>query len=172
MDPRPPIRTVMAHQCSQHSRPQQGLRPDLHRRHLHRRRLPARSSKPRPRHRLALGQTRVSPRLHTTAAWYRRTVMRRPRRRPRRLLSDQSLLAHDHDPALPRPRPTRHPSLHHITAPHRRWQSDLCPSFETDQDHHLGPSTRLDTTPARLRSGLQTVPQRKNTATKTTSHTR
>ena len=96
--------------------------------------------------------------------------MRRPRRRTRRLLSNQSLLAHNHDPTLPRPRPTRHSSLHHITAPHRRWQSDLCPSAETDQDHHLGPGTPVDHQTARVRGGLQGLPERENTRTQRAPH--
>src|SRR5699024_2617929 len=93
---------------------------------------------------LALDTTRNHPRLHPTTAWYRRTVMHSPRRWPRRLLSNQSLLAQHTDSTLPCPCPTRGPSTHHHPSTHRRRQSHLRPSADTDQDHHTRPSTGVD----------------------------
>ncbi|AGE37028.1 hypothetical protein CU7111_1442 [Corynebacterium urealyticum DSM 7111] len=72
---------------------------------------------------MALDTTRNRPRLHPTTQKHRPTTMRCPRRWPRRLLSNQSLLAQHTDSTLPCPCPTGGAPLHHVPATHRRRQA-------------------------------------------------
>lgn len=93
MGPESTVHYLLVHRHAQHTRPEPHIRTDLHRRHLHRRRMPAGSSYTHSRHHLVLGQKRNNLRLHPAIEATSSTIVCCSRWWARRLRCHHILLA-------------------------------------------------------------------------------